>query len=442
MAHGLNSVLKRNSGALNCKSEGKTGIGSRRIFPPHFKLQVLDSYRNDPDCKGNQRATARKYGIHRRQIQKWLQVENNLRHSVSKAKSGDCVLVPEARKCGGINLALRSVEHRQQDDQNAESYSHIVGGPDARVPAVSPVPYTKTSWNENTTPIIVGVAPLDFTTHSRVHGSPTAASPIPSPPDPSSPMDLSLKRPISVPAGENNAPVCFPPSPQRIVNVITPPQSHSPTAIHSQPDVWDLSKKTFKRKQEDYTESLYSPNSTSSTSSTQQKPVKLFKPYLDDFNDNSNEDKIKTELPPPCCANLSFHSAIEPPYFNNNSLKTEYTNYTVHELQPKALPYYYPINKTYIESIPETEIPFMHCCSYEEPNYLQLSPPLKQRQTYSIDFKLSAIDSYYQDEYCKGNQRAVATKYNIHRRQVQKWLEQEDELRYKIETVKQLHILT
>lgn len=59
-----------------------TKMGSRRIFAAQFKLQVLDSYRNDSDCKGNQRATARKYGIHRRQIQKWLQCESNLRSSV------------------------------------------------------------------------------------------------------------------------------------------------------------------------------------------------------------------------------------------------------------------------------------------------------------------------------------------------------------------------
>ncbi|XKL67436.1 hypothetical protein PGB90_002927 [Kerria lacca] len=58
------------------------GAGSRRIFSPMFKLQVLDSYRQDADCQGNQRATARKYGIHRRQIQKWLQMEENLRLSV------------------------------------------------------------------------------------------------------------------------------------------------------------------------------------------------------------------------------------------------------------------------------------------------------------------------------------------------------------------------
>lgn len=59
------------------RSEGRAG--SRRIFPPQFKLQVLEAYRRDAQCRGNQRATARKFGIHRRQIQKWLQAEPALR---------------------------------------------------------------------------------------------------------------------------------------------------------------------------------------------------------------------------------------------------------------------------------------------------------------------------------------------------------------------------
>ncbi|XP_038209368.1 cyclin-dependent kinase inhibitor 1C-like [Zerene cesonia] len=59
------------------RPEGRAG--SRRIFPPQFKLQVLDAYRRDAQCRGNQRATARKFGIHRRQIQKWLQAEPALR---------------------------------------------------------------------------------------------------------------------------------------------------------------------------------------------------------------------------------------------------------------------------------------------------------------------------------------------------------------------------
>lgn len=63
-------------------------MGTRRIFPTVFKIKVLDSYRHDKDCRQNQRATARKYGIHRRQIQKWLQCEEQLRSSVENGNTG------------------------------------------------------------------------------------------------------------------------------------------------------------------------------------------------------------------------------------------------------------------------------------------------------------------------------------------------------------------
>jgi transposase-like protein len=328
MAHGLNSVLKR----VGCKGEGKAGIGSRRIFAPHFKLQVLDSYRNDADCKGNQRATARKYGIHRRQIQKWLQVEGNLRNSVGKGE--------------------RSA--RLPDDE-------------AQAP---------------------GPAPLDFTTRSRT-------------PDPA-PMDLSLKRPApSAPAA------CPPPSPLRLPSPLSLARPH--------PDVWDLS---TKRKHEE----------------SAPKPVKLFKPYLDDVT----EDAPKKPDWPPCCSS-AFTSCDATYYYNNNNnvcdIKSEYTTtYTLHELQPKSpTSYYYTFPSPYQGA--EYEIgPF--CAGYDDTNYIQSVVPLKQRHSYSLDFKLSAIECYYQDSVCKGNQRAVATKYNIHRRQVQKWLKQADELRQKNETIK------
>lgn len=74
-------AAETSNGATSATSSHK--MGSRRIFTPQFKLQVLESYRNDNDCKGNQRATARKYNIHRRQIQKWLQCESSLRSSVA-----------------------------------------------------------------------------------------------------------------------------------------------------------------------------------------------------------------------------------------------------------------------------------------------------------------------------------------------------------------------
>lgn len=71
-------------------------MGTRRIFTTVFKIKVLDSYRHDKDCRQNQRATARKYGIHRRQIQKWLQCEEQLRSSVENGNTGTASTISPA----------------------------------------------------------------------------------------------------------------------------------------------------------------------------------------------------------------------------------------------------------------------------------------------------------------------------------------------------------
>lgn len=71
---------------------------------------MLDSYRQDSDCQGNQRATARKYGIHRRQIQKWLQTETSLRLAVQQAGS--------ASKPPKIAVAMAAVETTSGSDSD------------------------------------------------------------------------------------------------------------------------------------------------------------------------------------------------------------------------------------------------------------------------------------------------------------------------------------
>lgn len=55
---------------------------NRRSYSLEFKVAVLDSYYNDPETRLNQRKTALKYGVNRRQIQKWLAQEDTLRGSV------------------------------------------------------------------------------------------------------------------------------------------------------------------------------------------------------------------------------------------------------------------------------------------------------------------------------------------------------------------------
>ena len=66
-------------------SEGGGGLPAkrnRRSYSLEFKVAVLDSFYNDTETRLNQRKTAIKYGVNRRQIQKWLAQEETLRGSV------------------------------------------------------------------------------------------------------------------------------------------------------------------------------------------------------------------------------------------------------------------------------------------------------------------------------------------------------------------------
>lgn len=104
------------------KAEKPANSGTRRIFSPQFKLQVLDSYRQDADCQGNQRATARKYGIHRRQIQKWLQMESSLRCTVK----ANMMAIPEpssAARQSGASLPSEGETNMAADSHSCEDLS-------------------------------------------------------------------------------------------------------------------------------------------------------------------------------------------------------------------------------------------------------------------------------------------------------------------------------
>lgn len=579
MAHGLNAMLKRGTNTLNCKSDGKTGIGSRRIFAPQFKLQVLDSYRKDADCKGNQRATARKYGIHRRQIQKWLQVENNLRNSVIKSKCGELIVSPEARKCG-LELALRSVEHRQRDDVCVEAYSRQqrqdvettgaelelmapqrVGGADVRDVAaadkrVPDIPQQHSSdptavasyatlhrpafyeWPRHGSPddtlsrssrsgserdiielfgspsshcspsppssvaapfiyspvippspsLLVPVAtavtpfgpcncpevssslPLDFTTHSRRELGPdsprgaTTMSPaplpssvyslIPAPPenDSAAPMDLSLKKsyvPYPRVSSDLHAPVTTMLPAPRCCRSPPPP----PLSIEADPQIWDLSTKGVKRQRDDEDDFIDVSSCNSSNSAppsvpdsalvaSGNRPIKLFKPYLDNIIDEKPNINVNdVDVKPIIVAALNRDNYSYTTNNNNMDYKNVFhknENYLHGDTNNHHLnfycPDYYP-SGGYMGSL--------HFDDVQNSFFNKNSNTIKQRQSYSLDFKLSAIECYYSDTLCRGNQRAVASKFKIHRRQVQKWLKQEDQLRQRNETTKPIpmHIL-
>ncbi|CAG9575612.1 unnamed protein product [Danaus chrysippus] len=154
------------------RSEGRAG--SRRIFPPQFKLQVLDAYRRDAQCRGNQRATARKFGIHRRQIQKWLQAEP----------------------------ALRAALLRRAPQPAPSPPPYSVGSPEsARLPSPPPA--------------VTQVPPVS----SSVQAPTPLAAPVPVLPPSTEPIDLSVRRlsPPPVPM------LCCPPP-----TVPEPPQPRKP----------------------------------------------------------------------------------------------------------------------------------------------------------------------------------------------------------------------
>merc|ERR1719384_2854708 len=60
---------------------------------------------------------------------------------------------------------------------------------------------------------------------------------------------------------------------------------------------------------------------------------------------------------------------------------------------------------------------------------IQGGPAKRNRRSYSLEFKVAVLDSYYSDAQTKLNQRKTALKYGVNRRQIQKWLAQEETLR-------------
>lgn len=122
----MSTITSSSTAAAKSPTTG-TKMGSRRIFTPQFKLQVLESYRNDSDCKGNQRATARKYGIHRRQIQKWLQCENNLRsiaaNNPQNVRNNAIKSIPKATAPILSSSSTSSSRHRGVVGANTEKSS-------------------------------------------------------------------------------------------------------------------------------------------------------------------------------------------------------------------------------------------------------------------------------------------------------------------------------
>ncbi|XP_037038609.1 uncharacterized protein LOC119076070 [Bradysia coprophila] len=474
MAHGVNPLVKREIEIGNkARNESVDGhqvvnpsrMGSRRMFTPQFKLQVLDSYRNDSDCKGNQRATARKYGIHRRQIQKWLQCETNLRSSVvnSCSKAGPSVVnqsqtASSKQTNGEVNFHLAlditrqnvavtsnksntgflSPVHSHTIDYTPVSYEHIP--PSASLPSspvfTAPIEPQQQQQQHQQQYDEYSVHFVDYVPQLQQQTPSTSIVPPPThhqhvqqfhenqitynyesyyydlSPMPITPIDLSVRSR----SRENECCESRTPSPRACVwqNDVESGQSVWQKATDSTDgthlvELTNVCNKAMdlscrKRKATDD-----SDRKTDEWTVKPAKAIKLFKPYLDNDDDDDDDDgkKCKSEQRDPIiwsnyCENYSTYSCSPHQYDCNSNVK-ESSMYS-YSSPP------YPTSSTYI------------CCSYGSPvsgydsasssySTSSESGETKRSFDYTIDFKFQPIDNYYYEMSCRGDERAVPHKY-------------------------------
>ncbi|XP_053684192.1 uncharacterized protein LOC128734172 [Sabethes cyaneus] len=572
MAHGLHSMIKseigcsnskprvdqqQRSGAANGASSGSAGkMGSRRIFTPQFKLQVLDSYRNDGDCKGNQRATARKYGIHRRQIQKWLQVESNLRSAAANSSSSN-----GAASTMKINLMSNSGNHHphhpqpQQQQQQPQFQLHLphhhhhihhqnLNSIELKVPMDSTrhrVAQNASSNNNNNNnnnningkessvsaciispvPTHTLLSPFSHPHHESSSSSASLSVLKPQSRDPTATasaaaaaaMVSQVLRPNFSPVSGDFPAVATPThlhhhhhqqyhpgydqlnlfdnyyhyhhyakyatdcpidlsrpqqhirskmeqalSPCSTVSSVYSSRPRSPTPV-------PVSIKCEARDPADDCEAVdlscrkrksHSTGDDSSDGPSPPKSVKLFKPYLLDEKDDEKDSSIES---PAAAESLkdgigsSGRLENNPIIWNFHAQQRYYENfYEYNSGQYAYLPSPPYIHQTPLTPIPRTPYstlspspPSSNGGSSSRWAAPQASPVSgydsstsissvysadgnDDGYSYSLELKQQAIDSYYHDVSCRGDFRAVASKYNISRKYVEKWLAQEDHL--------------
>lgn len=332
-----------------------TKMGSRRIFTPQFKLQVLESYRNDNDCKGNQRATARKYGIHRRQIQKWLQCENNLRSiiannpqnvktnaikSMQKATAPILLSSSNSRHRGvvGANTDKNGATYSCFTLTNAKSYKSNNVGSSTKSLTSSSLAFTDYSMGSNATAIetnrnhptniSISINNSFYYDNSRLTNI-SMFNAVEKPDE--LPIDLSCNNKIKL---ENVArPIALHPS----SSDYKIPFYHfnpSPASTTSPPHITDISNSIVKTELRNDPIDLSIPSvshkrklSTDSVEKGDKKPVKLFRPYLESNFDNENrrsKDQEDVQTFPvvwsnafnfyPDHYNLSEHHSVNHPF--------------------------------------------------------------------------------------------------------------------------------
>ncbi|XP_021706587.1 uncharacterized protein LOC110678272 [Aedes aegypti] len=529
MAHGLHSMIKSE---ISCGSGGKPRIeqqqrpgggnsqnnssggtagkmGSRRIFTPQFKLQVLDSYRNDSDCKGNQRATARKYGIHRRQIQKWLQVENNLRSAAANSSSSGAGAAMKINLMGNhqpqaapqpqfplhphhlhphrhihhqnlnsieLKVPLDSARHRVAQNASNNNNNILGNGKENSACIISPVPthtlvapfshphhesssssaslsVLKPHSRGDSEAVAMAVSQVQRPNYSPVSGD-FPVTPTPTHPfdrinllDPyyhpyhlpyakyaiDCPIDLSLPQHYRAKLEQALSPC------STISSVYSSrPRSTTPAHVEIKTEEPSRDLPTEDCEAVDLSCRKRKTSSPSDDDASPPKSIKLFKPYLLDEKDDDKDSNIGSPDPtgrPDYPIIWNFHAQQRyyeslsefnggyppsPPYMHQPLTPIPRTPFSTtlspsppstvgstHWAQPQASPVSGYDSSTSISSVYSND--------GDTDGY-----------SYNLELRQQAIDSYYHDASCRGDFRAVASKYNINRKYVEKWLAQED----------------
>lgn len=439
MAHGLvRSATIQNSQSEKVLQKKTVVTGSRRIFPASFKIKVLDSYRHDKDCLGNQRATARKYGIHRRQIQKWLQCEQDLRNSCansntnSNSNTNGSISVNGGGNKSGIDLTVRiqeiprilppiGEEQKYWNYDNYRSDQSVYSGYSGDSERVSP---------DSTSPIGSEREDCGF---SECKKNPTD----------------NIFGSIRILIGSDDSNRISGISPKPVDCFLRSRSNESSIGYHT-----DSSRSPVKSNES---------SNESNNGSGNESDSRIFTKFNDnligsvDNRISINGFGLSQEYPmiqsesiirsPPIVNRIGpinnglITNGMTPDYYG---FPTSIPDYNYNLIRPESTPMISNSVKKImgLDSSPSGEIGSEMDSNSDSGTHSQsdsddqldssLEAPsndITRRRSFPLAFKLQVLDSFHKSEE---NQRATARKFRINRRQVQKWLAQERELRQEV----------
>lgn len=496
MSFKRNSDSRSKNNILNCggasvstvvSSEAEKSVtgaktGSRRIFTPQFKLQVLESYRYDNDCKGNQRATARKYGIHRRQIQKWLQCENTLKAIIANnqqnvknnaAKLNNKTTAPilsSPSSCRHLGVVASNTSIQTNTNKDGATYSCFTLMNSKYLKSINDGTSTKSLTYSSS-------SALKFEC-SNDHLKGNHTTPTESISDYASnismnsknnafyksedfPLDLSCRqirsdmvarpialKPLQPSLSGHNIPLYSYnqlASSRLLPNYIN--MSNQTTIFEISNDPIDLSLPFLSHKRK-----LNFDN----VEKAENKPVKLFRPYLEDSFETKkipivyNSDSLKFNLNnafdayrhPFLMRSPSFSHIQTQPCISSTLNDNVIMNASFQMLIPsQASPVSgYDSSTSSLYSFHDNERQSSDEDSgsavAENNNSSYISSHCDNNMPYSssfmhdLEFKLYALNCYYNDNSCKRNEKLVAKKLNTNCKIIEKWLRQEKDLRH------------